>query len=398
MIQSHFERDSAITGIGLSAIGRRLGRSALDLTTEACLAAIADAGLSRDDIDGLTTYPGGFASVSKGYGGPSPHELQDALRLDLSWHQGTAQMPGQLGALISASMAVSCGLARNVLVYRTVTESSAQGRAGRQAVLHAGAGTASGMGIWLEPFGSVSAANWLAPVAMRHFHEFGTTREQLAQISLTGRKNAAANPNAILRAPLTMDDYLAARMISTPLCLLDCDIPVDGSTAFIVSRAEAANDSPNQPVHVNAVGTQLQGRPSWDQYQDLTSMASAGAARHLWSRTDLKPADVDVAQLYDGFSILTLVWLESLGFCAHGEGGAFIEGGHRIALGGELPINTGGGQLSGGRLHGFGHVHEAVLQLRGAATDRQVDNARVALVANGGGPVAGVLLLTTESP
>jgi acetyl-CoA acetyltransferase len=252
------------------------------------------------------------------------------------------------------------------------------------------------MGRWIVPYGGVSAVNWLAPVAMRHFHEFGTTRGQLGQIALVQRRNAAANPAAVFRTPLTMDDYLGARMISTPLCLLDCDVPVDGSTALVVSATDHASDAPHGAVHINAVGTALYGRPSWDQYGDMTSMAAQGAAAHLWSRTDLKPSDVDVAQLYDGFSILVLAWLEALGFCGRGEGGPFVEGGHRIALGGDLPLNTAGGQLSGGRLHGFGLLHEAVLQLRGRAPGRQVEDARVAVVANGGGPIAGAMLLTSE--
>jgi acetyl-CoA acetyltransferase len=394
MTRQHFERDAVITGAGQSAVGRRLNRSALDLTTEAAVAAIEDAGLTRDDIDGVTTYPGGYAAASLGYGGPSPHELQDALRLDLNWYVGAQQIPGQLGAIVAAAMAVSTGLARHVLVYRTVTEASMQGQAGRGAVLETGDGVASRMGIWLEPFGSVSAVNWLAPVAQRHFHEFGTTRAQLGQIALVERANAALNPNAIFQAPLTLEDYLSARMISSPLCLFDCDVPVDGSTAFVVSHVDTAADAPRPPVRINAVGSRLRGRVSWDQYADLTSMAAAGTAEHLWSRTELRPADVDVALLYDGFSILTLVWLEALGFCGHGEGGSFIEGGKRISRTGELPVNTHGGQLSSGRLHGFGHVHEAVQQLWGRADARQVPGAEVAVVANGGGPVAGALLLT----
>jgi len=125
-------------------------------------------------------------------------------------------------------------------------------------------------------------------------------------------------------------------------------------------------------------------------------MAAQGAASHLWSRTELKPGDVDIAQLYDGFSILALAWLEALGMCGRGEGGAYVEGGERIALTGELPLNTAGGQLSGGRLHGFGLLHEAVVQLRGGAGARQVAGAEVVVVANGGGPIAGVALLTAD--
>jgi acetyl-CoA acetyltransferase len=196
---------------------------------------------------------------------------------------------------------------------------------------------------------------------------------------------------------MDLEDYLAARMISTPLCLFDCDVPVDGATACIVSRAELARDLSRPPVRVEAAGCALRGRPSWDQFDDLTTMALRDAAAMLWERTDLRPADVDVAQLYDGFSFITLAWLEALGFCGKGEGGAFVEGGERIALEGELPLNTQGGQLSAGRLHGYGLLHEAVVQLRGAGGARQVPgDPRVAVAAAGGGPLGGCLLLVRD--
>jgi acetyl-CoA acetyltransferase len=183
-------------------------------------------------------------------------------------------------------------------------------------------------------------------------------------------------------------------MISTPLCLYDCDVPVDGSTAVVVSAAETASDLRQPAVRVEAVGTALHGRPSWDQFDDLTTMAARDAARMMWRRTDLRPADVDVAELYDGFSFLALAWLEALGFCGRGEGGPFVEDGRRIALDGELPLNTQGGQLSGGRLHGYGFLHEAVLQLRGQGGARQVPGApEVAVAAAGGGPLGACLLL-----
>jgi acetyl-CoA acetyltransferase len=394
-VSDKFEQDAVLSGVARSAIGRRLGRSALDLTVDAAVAAIADAGLTRDDIDGICTYPGGSADVTFGYAGPPPQEVQDALRLNLTWFQGSAELPGQLGAVVAAMMAVSTGLCRHVLVYRTVTESSAQGGGGRAAVL--GSERAHSYGVWSAPFGGTSPVNWLAPVAMRHMHEFGTTREQLGQLALTFRRHAALDPDgAVFTTALTLDDYLAARMISTPLCLLDCDVPVDGSTALIVSTAAHAPNTPNGAVRIEAVGTAARGRLSWDQYEDLTSMAAQGAAAHLWSRTDLRPADVDLAQLYDGFSILALVWLEALGFCGHGEAGPFLQGGGNIALDGRLPLNTNGGQLSGGRLHGYGLIQEAIVQLRHAAGPRQVGDAEVALVSNGGGPIAGALLLTRD--
>ena len=219
-------------------------------------------------------------------------------------------------------------------------------------------------------------------------------REQLAAIALNARKNAAGNPNAVYTEPMTLDDYFAARMISSPLCLFDCDVPVDGATAVIVSRRELAGDLRRPPIDVEAVGSALRGRPSWDQFDDLTSMAARDAGAMLFERTDLTPNDVDVAELYDGFSFIALAWLEALGFCGKGEGGPFIEGGARIALDGEIPLNTHGGQLSAGRLHGYGFLHGACAQLWGEAGERQVQgDPQVSVAAAGGGPLGGCLLL-----
>jgi acetyl-CoA acetyltransferase len=393
---SAFERQSVISGIGQSDIGRRLNRTGVDLTIESARVAVADAGLTFADIDGLATYPGGGGAGGGDFAGPGVTEMQDALRLELNWYSGSSEGAAQIQAVINAVMAVGAGLARHVLVYRTVTEATGQGTGGRQPI-GTGGGGASGATQWTLPFRAYSAANWLALYAQRHFHEFGTTREQLAQIALNARRNAEVNPKAILRDPMTMDDYFAARMITTPFCLFDCDLPADGSTAVVVSAAEhAANVDHGAPV-VDAVGTAFVGRPSWDQWADLTTMGSLDAANSMWARTDLTAADVDVAELYDGFSFLTLSWLEALGFCGHGEGGPFIEGGSRIARDGELPLNTNGGQLSAGRLHGFGYLHEACVQLRGEGGERQVPKkVDVAVVGNGGGPVAGCLLLTRE--
>ena len=393
-------RRAAITGIGQSAVGRRLGRDPMDLTLDACLAAIADAGLDRRDIDGLASYPGGWFGP-RGFAGPSIPELQDALRLELAWYAGGPELPGQLGSVIEAVTAVACGLANHVLCYRTVWEATAQGKGGRAGIgMDAGGGggfRAGGSLQWTLPFGAASAANWIAMFAQRHFHEYGTTREQLGWIALNARRNAAGNPKAIYREPLTLDDYLSARVISTPFSLYDCDVPADGATAVIVSRAERASDGRRPPLLVEAVGSALRGRPSWDQFDDLTTMAMRDAGAMLWSRTALRPADVDVAELYDGFSFLALAWLEALDFCGKGEGGPFVEGGRRIALDGELPLNTQGGQLSGGRLHGYGFLHEAAVQLWREGGARQVAGApRVAVAAAGGGPLAGCLLLVRD--
>jgi acetyl-CoA acetyltransferase len=393
------ERRAVISGVGQSDIGRRLYRDPLDLTVDACLEAIRDAGLTTADIDGISTYPGGMDNPS-GFSGAGVTDVQEALRLNLSWYAGGLELPGQLGAVVNAILAVSAGLARHVVCFRTVYEGSAQGTKGRAAVMpggdsRSGGFRATGFMEWLLPFSAPSAAIWIAMYASRHFHEYGTTREQLAQIALNARKNAEVNPKAIYRDPMSMDDYFAARMISWPLCLFDCDVPCDGGTAMIVSRAETAPDLRKTPVAVEAVGTAFHGRPSWQDYYDLTTMACQDAGAQLWTRTDLQPTDVQVAEMYDGFSFITMCWLEAMQFCGKGESGPFVEGGERIARDGQLPLNTHGGQLSAGRLHGFGFLHEACTQLWGEAGDRQVPGEpEVGVACAGGGPLAGALLLT----
>jgi len=391
------ERRACLSGIGQSDVGRRLFRDPLELTLDACLAAVADAGLDLSDIDGLSTYPG-LQTAPPGFSGASAVQVHDALRLKLNWYDSGLETAGQLGSVIKACLAVAAGLATHVVCFRSVWEGSAQGTKGRAAVMpgEMKVPKASGFLEWNLPFSAPSAAVWIAMFAQRHFHLYGTKREQLAQIALTARKNAALNPKAIYRDPMTLDDYLAARLVSTPFCLYDCDVPCDGATAVVVSRIDRARDLRRPPIRVEAVGTALRGRPSWDQFEDLSTMANRDAGAHLWERTDLKPSDVDFAEIYDGFSFLTLSWLEALRLCKVGESGPFVEGGARIARDGELPLNTQGGQLSGGRLHGYSFLHEACVQLWQEGGERQIakPNPQLALVAAGGGNTCGCLLLS----
>ncbi|SHN18890.1 thiolase family protein [Cryptosporangium aurantiacum] len=390
-----FEGRAVLTGAGKSQVGRRLGRTGLELTIEAALRAIADAGLTPDDIDGVASYPGPGVP-DRGFSGASVHELRNALGLRSRWYLSSTETAAQIGPAIEACMAVALGLADHVLVFRSVWESTAQATGGRASVLLGDGQQLPAHLEWTGPFGAVSAANWLAMPAQRYMHDFGLTREQLGWIALNARRNAGVNPDAVYRAPMTMDEYLAARMISEPLCLYDCDVPCDGATAVIVSRREAAAGLRRDPLTVESVGTGMFERATWDQRTDLTTMAAHDAAATLWERTTLRPGDVDVAQLYDGFSFLTVMWLEALGFCERGKVGAFVEGGERIALDGSLPLNTSGGQLSGGRLHGMGFLHEACVQLWQEGGERQAGSPSVAAVGVGGGPVAGAMLLSRD--
>jgi acetyl-CoA acetyltransferase len=395
------ERRACISGVGQSDIGRRLFRDPLELTLDGCLAAIEHAGLTTDDIDGLSTYPGAM-SGQPGFSGASAYEVMDALRLKCGWYNSGLETSGQLGSVINACLAVASGLANHVLCFRSVWEGSAQGDKGRAAVTPGasagGSFKASGFMEWNIVFSAPSAAIWIAMFAQAHFAKYGTTREQLAWIALNARRNAEINPKAIYRDPMTMDDYMAARMITTPFCLYDCDAPCDGGTAVIVSRRDRARDLRNPPLRVEAVGARIDGRPSWDQFDDLTTMSNRGAGKQLWERTELKPSDVQMAQLYDGFSWITMSWLEALGLCGLGESGPFIEGGRNIARdGGKLPLNTHGGQLSAGRLHGYGFLHEGATQMWGQAGERQIATPpEIGVIAAGGGNTCGCLLLVRE--
>ena len=391
MVSQHkFEDKVALTGVGQSRIGRRLGIDPLELALDAATAAVADAGLTMADIDGLSTYPG--AGAPDGFSEGGIMSLEEALQLRPTWVNGGMDLPGQIGSIVTAMLAVASGLCRHVLCVRTVWEST------HTELVRAGgwglpSGLASGMMEWRLPFGAVSAANWIACHASAYMDRYGAGRELLGHVAINARANAGRNPEALYRHPLTMDEYLNARPVTTPFGLYDCDVPCDGSTAVIVSSIDAAYDGPRKPVLVEAVGTQILERLSWDQDTLTHVPQSWSPSTHLWSRTLLRPADVDVAEIYDGFTFNAISWLEGLGFCEPGGATDFIDGGRTIALDGRLPMNTHGGQLSAGRLHGYGFVKEAMLQLRGEAHGRQVTDPKVAVVTAGGGVPSGAMLL-----
>jgi acetyl-CoA acetyltransferase len=359
----------------------------LALTIDACLAAVDDAGLTLDDIDGLSTYPG---PVGMGMSEGGVTAVEEALRIHPTWINGGGELPGPGGSVIAAMLAVASGLCRHVLCFRTVWESTF-------ATLRLGGGlggrVSGSIHEWRAPFGAMSAANWIGMNANQYLHRYGAPREMLGWIAINGRNGAARNPNAIYRDPMTMDDYLSARPITTPFGLYDCDVPCDASIAVVVSDASVAGNLPHPAIRIDAVGTQITERISWDQDTITHEPQVIGQSAHLWTRTELRPSDVDLALVYDGFTFNAITWLEALGFCEFGEAKDWLDGGRRIALDGELPVNPHGGQLSEGRTHGFGFVYEAVTQLRHQAGERQVPDAETAVVTSGGGTPSGVLLL-----
>ncbi|MET0628149.1 MAG: thiolase family protein [Acidimicrobiia bacterium] len=382
------ERGAVISGIGISGIGRKTNRPHLDMTLESVRAAIADAGLTPADIDAVATL-----------GDTPAAQVEQALGLRNAGIEAV-QAGGLLAPVMGAFLAVTSGRARHVLVYRTVQmmggdipipdgDAPAGGESPAATV-----GNVMGDMMPLLAYHAYSAAHWLAMHMRRHMYLYGTTKEQFGWLAVNSRRFAGLNERAVYREPITLDDYLTARPVTDPLCLLDCDVPIDGSIAVVVSVPEYAADCPHPAVRVDSFGTSAGAALGWVNRPDYPKMASIEAARELWSKTSLTPADVDVAELYDGFTFLTFAWLEALGFCGEGESGPFVEGAANIALGGRLPLNTYGGQLSAGRMHGYWVLHEACVQLRGEGGPRQVDGAEVAVVSNGGGPIAGCMLLT----
>ena len=370
------ESSALITGVGRSDVGRRLRRDPLLLTADAALAAIADAGLDPRDIDGLSTYPGAAGST-EGISGAGIDDVRALLGLHLRWHAGGRELAGQLGSVVNAVLAVAGGLASHVLCFRTVWESTAQAQAGGRSSLVARSPHPAME--WGRPYGA-GYVTYGALALQRYLHNSGATREQIAQLAVVSRANAAGNPLAVYREPITVADYLQARMISDPLCVYDCDVPVDGAVAVIVSRAGSGAIDRRRAIAIEAMGSATGFQASADM---------------LWARTDLKPADVDVAEVYDGFTIYAIRWLEALGLVPRHQSGEFFEGGTRIALDGELPVSTGGGQLSAGRLHGYGALLEACIQLRGDGGARQVpDSPAVAVVTSGADSFTSCLLLT----
>jgi acetyl-CoA acetyltransferase len=387
-----FEDKVAVTGVGTSQIGRKLMVSPVSLTVDAIKAAVADAGLTLNDIDGLSTYPGTAAEGGYAEGGVTA--VESVLGIRPTWHNGAHETPGATGSLIAAMLAVAAGLCRHVVCFRTVWQSSYGELVRRGEAAGASPRRVSGVDEFLAPYG-VQAVNTVAMAATQHMARYGTTRETLGWIALNARANAALNPTALYREPLSMDDYLGARVISTPFGLFDCDALCDGAVAVVVSAADTASDSP-RAVFVESAGMQITERMEWDQGVLSHEPHVLGPAAHVWTRTTLRPDDIDVAELYDGFTFNCLSWIEALGFCEIGEAKHFLDGGKNIARDGELPLNTHGGQLSHGRTHGMGLVHEAIIQLRGDAGERQVADAATAIVTSGGLTPGSVLLFRRD--
>jgi acetyl-CoA acetyltransferase len=382
----------AIVGVGTTPFSRDAGRSDVSLVVEASKAAIRDAGLSKDQIDGMsgTMLP---AQV-----------VQAALGIpELTYFVNSYPTFSQ--QIVNAMNAVFSGSCQTVLCYHNVAVSPFNSRAAAAdpfRTRNAPAGMSRPPSPWPD---SLAFAPSYAAWANRYFHEHDAARrEHLGYIAINSRTNALRNEHAILRTAMTMEDYLAAPLVREPLFgILDMDYPVDGADAFVITTAERARDLPNQAVLIHAAVLGQTNHTVEENLPDIEHTAHQVVMRALWERSELKLEDIDLFQPYDGFSFICLKWFESVGYCGVGEAGPFIEDNwdkeeNRILIGGRVPANTHGGSLSDGGTQGSGHIREAVLQLQGKAGNHQWANVDSALLGVGGFfPYTGGLILRAAS-
>jgi acetyl-CoA acetyltransferase len=360
---------AAIVGVSESDLGEvGPGLTPLDLIGQATSRALEDAGLEKEDVDGLF-------SASAYYHMPTL-SIGEYLGIRPRYSDATS-MGGSsfVSHLFHAATAIDAGLCEVALIAYGSTQRSAGGR------LVSGSETLP----YEAPYRPRYPVSMYALAASRHMHEYGTTREQLAEVAVATREWAKMNPKAFVREDLSVDDVLDSRMVSSPLSVLDCCLVTDGGGAVLVTSASRARELRKSPVYMLGAG-EAHWHRNISQMPDLTVSAAAESGPRAYRMAKVGPKDVDVPMLYDAFTINTVLFLEDLGFCEKGEGGAFVSGG-RISPGGELAVNTNGGGLSYNHpgMYGLLLLVEATRQIRGECGERQVADANVALVHGNGG-------------
>ncbi len=358
-----------IAGVGETGVGKMPDDDALSLSLKAVRSAIEDAGLKKKEIDGLLTVKSRNATFLWSLGISEALGISPSFTTDLDL--GGATPIAMVGHAIGA---IEMGLCRNVVCVFGDDNRTGGKRHGQR---HRGSEDTE------DPFGFLGAPAGYAMIARRHMAEYGTRPDQLGAVAVAMRKHASLNENAQMRDPITLEDYLSSRMVVDPLRLLDCCLVSDGAGAVVVTARERARDLRKAPVSVLGIAESHPARflinaPS------LTTSGAAVSGKKAFELAGISSAEIDVAELYDCFTIMVIIQLEDYGFCQKGEGGTFAERG-RIELGGQLPVNTHGGLLSQGHVDGMLHVTEAVKQIRGECGVRQVHDARLALVSGNGG-------------
>ncbi|MCY1277615.1 acetyl-CoA C-acyltransferase [compost metagenome] len=363
----------AIVGSATAGIGNAGGQTDLEISSRAIHAAVADAGLEMSEIDGLMT-----ASLSSSMW---VVKLAEYLNIRPAFSDST-QIGGAsfVGHLLTAAAAIRAGLCRNIVIAYGATP-----RGGHSVSATSPARAKLDPFPYEDPFEPFNPPTSYALAAMRHMHQYGTTRAQLAEVAVSARRWAQLNPEAFRRETLTLDDVVCAKVVSSPFTVRDCCLVTDGAGAIVVTGSDRAADLRRPPVYVLGTAVAHHHRQI-SCMPDLTVTAARESGAQAFRRAKSSPSEMDVVQLYDAFTINPILFLEDLGFCPKGEGGRFVQGG-RIAPGGELPVNTNGGGLScvhPGMYSIFALV-EAVRQLQGDCGDRQVPGATTALVHGNGG-------------
>jgi acetyl-CoA acetyltransferase len=380
---------TAIVGISLSGFSDNSQKTELRMSCEAIKAALDDAGLVVTDVDGL---------VKQTSDASEEHAITSSMGMSNLTYFGEVRWGAAPCAMIlRAAIAVAAGAAKCVVVYRAVNGSSKLRMI--PSMMTSGQMSTTDLLQWTfhKPFGLMTEAGRVAMLVRRYMHEYGAKAEQFGWVTATCRENGARNPNsAYYEKPITIDDYMASRVIVDPLRELDCYKESDCAAALVVTTTEMAKDLKQTPAVIMGAAQSMVGetemlnsyyRPDIERLPEIRSMAE-----RLFEMAGVTPKDIKVAQLDDSYAPLVPVQLEELGFCGRGEGAAFCEGGARIRGDGELPLNTSGGSLGEGHIHGMNLVVEAVRQIRGTSTG-QVEDAEPALVATGaGGPASGLIL------
>lgn len=376
---------TAVVGIGRTPYTRHSGRTTLAMAVDACRQALDDAGLTVSDVDGMLTF---MANDSA-----HPVDVSWALGCDeLAWSNAVVG-GGNLVAdcVATAAAVIEAGTCKAVLIYRSLN-----GRSGHRFGTITGPVAVADEWQFSAPHGFLIPPQLFAMWARRHQAVYGTTSEDLGQIAITQRAHAVNNPHAISQQPLTMEQYLAGRWINEPFRVYDCSYEVDGAVAIVITAGDVAADTAQPPMWLVGSSNSQSGA-GWTGWDDMTSMYARTAGPRLWNRTGLTAQDMDVALMYDCFTYTVMATMEGYGFCSPGDVGQFFAEG-RATYGGDVVVNSHGGLLSEGYLHGLNHHYEAALQLRGQAGVRQVDAARLALVTAGGGPYGGANIYSRDRP
>lgn len=371
MRSSNLRGSVAAVGVGLTAFGDLPGRSSRENLAEAAFRALADAGIDKSEVDGLFTsnFPETFPCLHVAeYLGLNPVVMDDT-------NIGGAVYVSQLQ---HAAAAIQTGLCKVALI---TMGSNTRSKLKQSGIIDAPRESFK----YSDEYKPKAPMNAYALAAARHMHQYGTTREQLAEVAVSAREWARKNPRAMRRTPLTVDDVMQSKMVCDPLSALDCCLIADAGAAVVLVSAERARDLPQTPVYLLGVGVAT-SHAGIAQMPDLTVTAAAEASKRAYAMAGVSARDIDVVEVYDAFTINTILFLEDLGFCPKGEGGNFVSDGN-IAPGGTLPVNTNGGGLSCVHpgMYGLMLIVECIEQLRGSAGERQVQNAQLALCNGNGG-------------